>query len=79
MEIMIEASQIEQKLRENLKGVHHIDIEDLTGTKDHYKLTITAEAFIGLTRIQQHQAIYKALGDWMLGPIHALTITANAP
>jgi len=51
------------------------------GAKDgrgHFRVTITSNAFKGLTRVQQHQLVYTALGDLMRTDIHALTIRATA-
>ena len=28
--------------------------------------------------VEQHQLVYKALGDWMKGPIHALALNTKA-
>jgi stress-induced morphogen len=31
-----------------------VEITDLTGTRDHYQVSIVAEAFRGQTRMRQH-------------------------
>ena len=51
---------------------------DYTGGGDHWQLTVEAEEFKGLTMVEQHQMVYKALGDWMKGPIHALALNTKA-
>ncbi len=56
-----------------------IVLTDLTGTQDHYQARIVSEAFAGQTPIQQHQAVYRALGDAMKGPIHALALKTYTP
>lgn len=76
---MIERSVLEQRLRAAFPGAERIDIEDLTGTKDHYKAVIVARDFAGKTRIQQHQLVYKALGELMDGPVHALALETRVP
>ncbi len=75
---MIEPSEIEELLRGAL-DVHHIEIEDLTGTRDHYKLVLVASDFDGVLPIKQHRLIYGALKEQMKGPIHALTIESYTP
>ncbi len=72
-------TQVEARLRDELEGVAHLEVEDLTGTQDHYQVTVVASSFEGLTRIEMHQAVYKALGDWMRGPIHALALNTFTP
>jgi stress-induced morphogen len=32
-----------------------------------------------MSRVGQHQAVYRALGDLMKGPIHALALNTYAP
>ena len=75
---MIEPSVLEQKLKAAFPGATRIEIEDLTGTKDHYKAVIVASEFTGKTRVQQHQLVYRALGDLMDGPVHALALETRA-
>jgi stress-induced morphogen len=56
-----------------------IDLVDLTGTRDHYQARIVSEAFAGRSLIEQHQLVYRALGDAMSGPIHALALKTYTP
>jgi len=76
---MVEPSEVEQRLREAFPDASVLELEDLTGTKDHYRARIVSAAFQGLNRVQQHQAVYRALGDWMSGPIHALALDTSSP
>jgi stress-induced morphogen len=32
-----------------------------------------------MSRVAQHQAVYRALGDLMKGPIHALALHTHTP
>ena len=56
-----------------------ITVKDLVGDQDHYKATIIASEFEEKNRIQQHQMVYKALGDLMQTELHALTLDTKAP
>ena len=76
---MVEPSVVEQRIREGLGGVTHLELEDLTGTKDHFRAVIVSAAFEGKSRIEQHQAVYAALGELMKGPVHALTMVTATP
>ena len=71
---MIERSELEQRLRAAFPDAQRIEVEDLTGTQDHYKAVIVAKQFAGKSRIEQHQLVYKALGPLMAGPVHALAL-----
>ena len=52
-----------------------IYIEDMRGDENHYHATIKSSKFKNLNRIQQHQLVYKALGDKMGTTLHALKLT----
>ena len=56
-----------------------VDIQDLAGDGNHYHATVTASDFAGKSRVQQHQLVYRALGDRMGGELHALALTTQAP
>ena len=56
-----------------------VRIEDLAGDGDHYRAHIVSEAFRGKSRLQQHQLVYKALGERMGGELHALALTTATP
>lgn len=51
-----------------------IELEDLTGGKDHYQARVVSDSFEGKTPVQQHQLVYRALAEEMRGPIHALAL-----
>ena len=76
---MVEPEVLEQKLRSAFPDAASIAVEDLTGTKDHYKAVIVARTFEGKSRIEQHQLVYRALGDLMDGPVHALALETRVP
>lgn len=65
---------IEQSIPQSI-----VEIKDLAGDGEHYAATITAEAFKGKSRIQQHQMVYQALGGRMGGELHALAVTTKTP
>ncbi len=56
-----------------------VRIEDLRGDGDHYAAYITAAAFKGKSRVQQHQMVYDALQGKMGNELHALAIQTSAP
>jgi stress-induced morphogen len=75
---MIDPQTLEQKLRQAFPDASVIELEDLTGTQDHYRALIIDAAFGGKTRIDQHKLVYRALGDLMNGPVHALALETRA-
>ncbi len=75
---MIEPDKLRGLLEQAFPGAR-VDITDLTGTRDHYQVSIVAEAFRGQPRMRQHKLVYEALGELMKGPIHALTLKTAPP
>jgi len=56
----MDAQAIETMIKEALPGAQ-VRIDDLRGDGDHYAAYVVSSAFKGLSRIQQHQLVYKAL------------------
>ena len=54
------------------------DVTDLTGTQDHFRATVIAPEFAGLSRIEQHRRVYAVFGPDIGGPIHALSLETRA-
>ncbi|MEJ5231193.1 MAG: BolA family transcriptional regulator [Geminicoccaceae bacterium] len=72
------ASEIERLIRAALPDAR-VEIHDLAGDGDHYRAIVTSEAFRGKSRVQQHQLVYKALGEKMGGELHALALETRVP
>lgn len=75
---MMTAAMIEERLLKQFPTAK-IKLSDMTGGGDHWQATIEAGEFRGLTAVQQHQLVYKALGEWMKREIHALALTTKVP
>ena len=73
---MPEASHIKSRIEAAIPGAH-AEVEDWTGGGDHFRAVVVAEAFSGLSRLQQHRMIYDIFGDEIGGPIHALSLTTQ--
>ena len=54
-----------------------IEIEDIRGDNNHYHAKIKSKSFKGLSKIKQHQLVYKALGAHMGSTLHALMLTTK--
>jgi stress-induced morphogen len=76
---MVEPNVVEDRIRTGIPDVVHLAVEDLTGTKDHYSATVVSGAFDGKSRVEQHQMVYRALGELMAGPVHALALKTLTP
>jgi len=70
------AQMIENKLLEAFPDCE-VKATDLTGGGDHWSVKIKSDFFGGKSMVQQHQMVYKALGDWMKKEIHALALNTS--
>ena len=75
---MIAADKVRTLLQDALPGAR-VEVEDLTGTSDHFKAVIVAAQFAGKSRVERHQLVYAALHEEMKGPIHALSLVTKTP
>lgn len=75
---MIDPQTLKQKLRDAFPAATQLELEDLTGTQDHYRAVIVDPSFAGKSRVEQHKLVYRALGDLMQGPVHALALETRA-
>ena len=56
-----------------------IEVIDTTGSKDHFSAVVISSSFEGLSLIDQHKEVYKAVGDHMTKEIHALQLKTFSP
>lgn len=69
--------QVKQRLIETYPD-GAVEVVDLTGTHDHYMVTIESVAFNGLSRLQRQRHVMDAFeSELKSGEVHALTITAK--
>jgi BolA protein len=82
----------EQRLRQRLESRFSpalLAIEDeshlhaghagAAGGHSHFRITIVAEAFRGLSPVARHRLVYAAVDDLLQTDIHALAIQASPP
>jgi stress-induced morphogen len=74
----MKAEDIVAKIRASIPDAQ-VELQDLTGTADHWKATIVSHAFAGKTLMQRHRMINAALAEELKGPIHALTLEVKTP
>jgi stress-induced morphogen len=75
---MPSAEDIKQRIEAAIAGAR-AEVEDYTGTGDHFRASVTAPAFDGLSRIEQHRLVYAVFGAEIGGPIHALALKTQVP
>ena len=69
----IEQNKLEELIKSKFPNAD-ILIEDLAGDNNHYSVSIKSRTFNGLSRIQQHQLVYKSLDGLMDNELHAMQL-----
>jgi acid stress-induced BolA-like protein IbaG/YrbA len=72
---LVQPDDIKRYIEEALP-CEHIEV---SGDGQHFEALIVSEAFRGKSRVQQHQLVYKALGERMREEIHALSMRTLTP
>jgi stress-induced morphogen len=72
------AEDMKQRIETAIPGAR-ADVEDYTGGGDHFRATVTAAAFDGLNRVQQHRLVYEVFGAEIGAAIHALALKTQTP
>ena len=75
---MPDAAELKRRIEDAIPGAQ-AEVQDYTGGGDHFRAIVTASAFEGLTRIQQHRLVYAVFGAEIGGPIHALSLQTQPP
>ena len=55
------------------------DLVQVKGDGHHFEAVIVSAEFNGKSKVQQHQVVYRALGDRMREEIHALSMQTLTP
>jgi acid stress-induced BolA-like protein IbaG/YrbA len=72
---MVTPEQVRSYIRDSL-ACEHVEV---VGDGHHFEAVIVSPEFRGKSRLQQHQAVYRALGDRMREEIHALSMKTLTP
>lgn len=76
---MVSPDQVAEMIKVGLPDAQ-VQVQDLTGTRDHYQVVVVSSQFEGKRLIQQHQLVYRALQQAMSSEaIHALTMKTYTP
>ena len=72
---MVTPDEVRRFIEEGMATTHL----EVTGDGHHFEAVIVSEEFRGKSRVQQHQRVYRALGDRMQADIHALSMQTYTP
>ncbi len=73
----MKAEEIEKFIKDAFPDAD-VTMTDLAGDDNHWSAFVVSAAFMGKTRVQQHQMVYAALKGNMGGALHALQLQTMA-
>jgi acid stress-induced BolA-like protein IbaG/YrbA len=72
---MVQPEQIKNYIESGLECV----FVEVSGDGHHFEAVVVSAAFRGKPKVQQHQLVYRALGDRMREEVHALSMRTLTP
>ncbi len=72
---MVTPEQVKQYIEQGMP----CEFVEVSGDGAHFEAVIVSTLFAGKSKVQQHQVVYKALGDRMREEIHALSMQTLTP
>ena len=72
---MVNPEQVKTYIEQGLE----CELVQVAGDGHHFEAVIVSAAFRGKNKVQQHQIVYRALGDRMREEIHALSMQTHTP
>ena len=75
---MLSPQELAEKIKEALPDAE-VNVLDLTGGGDHYKVEVVSRAFAGVPPVKRHRMVYAPLKDVLGGALHALALTTRTP
>lgn len=73
---MLSAEEVRSYIQQGLP-CEHVAVSGEDG--QHFEAVVVSPQFVGKNMVQQHQLVYKALGDRMRQEIHALSLRTFTP
>jgi stress-induced morphogen len=68
-----EFEDVKNLIRGHLKDAH-VEIYDMTGTKDHLDILVVSDEFIGKMIFEQHKILMNILSERLKTDIHAVQL-----
>lgn len=75
---MISPDDIRERILGALPGAE-VMVRDMTGTSDHYEITVVSAAFRGMSLVDRHRMVHAPLRDVIGGTLHAISLKTLEP
>lgn len=70
---LLSCENVKTLVEEGLAG-SVVEVNDLTGTSDHFHIHVTSGDFEGKSLLEQHKMVQKTLGEHLGREIHAIKL-----
>ena len=74
---MITPAEVEQLVLKVIPDAQ-VRAQDMTGTADHFEITVISKVFEGKSLMDQHKIVFSALEKEMMDRIHAVKIKTRS-
>ncbi len=75
---MLSTNDVQQLIEKGIPGAT-CQVQDLTGTSDHFAIRVSSKAFADKSHIEQYKMVHQALGEHLTTTIHAVDIKIHVP
>ena len=75
---MLSCEDVQKLVESGIPG-SSVEVQDLTGTSDHFAIRVVAQAFEGRSTMDRHRMVHQALGQHLTTTIHAVDIKTRTP
>ena len=75
---VMDPAQLKSLIETGIPG-SQVSVQDLTGTRDHFSVQVISKAFAGKSLVEQHQMVYRAVGQELTNAVHALQVHTAVP
>ena len=69
----MKAIQVKELILQGIPNAK-VEVADTKKSGDHFNAVVISNSFQGLSLIDQHQMVYKTLGNYLTNEIHALQL-----
>jgi stress-induced morphogen len=73
---MFPARELERRIKEAFPDAQ-VQVQDLTGGQDHYRVEVVSSAFEGKPPVARHRLVYGLFDDVIGGDLHALSLATK--
>ena len=74
---MITEAEVKRMIESHIPD-SRAEVQDMTGTMDHFDVDVVSPAFAGKSIMEQHKMVHAAVGEHLTTTIHALKIKTRS-